>query len=120
MISARIPKPMTAADRAVIASAQARADKVAVAHSKPSRPPYAGETATGAERWNFHRDGLNFRAKPLLAAYEVEKKKDPDFAIPPTDDQLTMAPPSPVSSMARIPCFIPNTTPRRSTSIVRS
>ena len=42
-----------------------------------------------------------------------------DALSPPIDDQLMIDPP-PVSSMARIPCFIPSTTPRRSTSSVRS
>ena len=42
-----------------------------------------------------------------------------DALRPPIDDQLTIAPPSPCSSMARMPCFMPSSTPRRSTSIVR-
>jgi hypothetical protein len=46
MISARLPKPLSDADRAAIAAVQARADKVYTAHSKPSRPPYAGESPT--------------------------------------------------------------------------
>jgi hypothetical protein len=62
MISAQLPKPLSAADRAAIASAQARADKVAVAHSKPSRPPYAGETAT-AYRLRLLKDWQPYSAK---------------------------------------------------------
>lgn len=33
------------------------------------------------------------RWQELLAAYEAEKKKDPDFAIPPSEDQLPQATP---------------------------
>ena len=38
---------------------------------------------------------------------------------PPTDDQLTIEPP-PLSSMARMPYFMPSSTPRRSTSRILS
>src|SRR5207237_8688853 len=60
--AAHVPKPLTAADRAAIASAQPRADKVCVAHSKPSRPPYAGETAT-AYRLRLLKDWQPYSTK---------------------------------------------------------
>src|SRR5262249_41077075 len=54
---------------------------------------------------------------PALAA-EYTDVALPELS-PPTDDQLTTAPP-PVSSIARMPYFMPWSTPRRSTSMMRS
>ncbi len=42
-----------------------------------------------------------------------------DALSPPIDDQLTIDPP-PFPRMARMPCFVPSSTPRRSTSMMRS
>ena len=55
---------------------------------------------------------------PAFAAEYTAVNGEP--LSPPIDDQLTIAPPSPCSSMARMPCFIPYSTPRRSTFIVAS
>ncbi len=43
-----------------------------------------------------------------------------DPFMPPSDDQLTMEPPRPAATMALMACFVPSSTPRRSTSISRS
>lgn len=39
------------------------------------------------------RKELTIRWKEMQAKYEVEKKKDPDFAVPPTEDKLPRAQP---------------------------
>src|SRR2546429_4303751 len=41
-----------------------------------------------------------------------------DPRMPPTEDQLTMAPP-PVGSMVRMPCLVPSMTPNRFTLMMR-
>lgn len=62
MVAARLPKPLSDADRAAIASAQTRADRVYTAHSKPSKPPYAGETVT-AYRQRLVKEWQPYSAK---------------------------------------------------------
>jgi hypothetical protein len=75
MIAARVPKALTDADRAAIAAAQTRADKVYTAYSKPSRPPYAGESPTA------YRQRLLKEWQPYSA-----KWKDADLATVPLDE----------------------------------
>lgn len=56
----------------------------------PSRLSLDGKPTTAAEA----EKALDARWKELLARYEADRKKDPDFAIPPSEDALPKAAPA--------------------------
>ncbi len=55
---------------------------------------------------------------PALAAEYTPVNGEP--LSPPTEEKLMIVPRAPDSSSTRIPCLVPSSTPRRSTSMTRS